>query len=103
MLLQQRKGFDEEFARKVITKMFQLKKNSGTVSNNGGEIRGINENSNASNRSMTPRDKISVIKELSRLMKLGGESIGNTVMLRKVLSPFLGIFREVRKNDAGDA
>ena len=49
---------------------------SGTVSNNDEEIRGNNDHSNGSNRSMTPGDKSSVIKELTRLMKLGGNPLG---------------------------
>ena len=75
-----------------------------TENNSGTVLSNIEGNwGNASNMSITPSDKRFVIRELSRLMELRGESIGDTIMLRKLLSQFFGIFGEIRQNDAGDA
>ena len=92
-----------EAIRRVICEEGNIE-DDPTENNSGTVLRNIEDNwGNASNRGIISNDKRFVIRELSRLMKLRGESIGDTITLRKLLSQFLGIFGEIRQNDAGDA
>ena len=86
--------FSSNQGNEDITGMKNCSKGNGSEGDSGDR--------NGSNKTNFCEVKVSIVQELKGLFRLNG-SIGDTKMVRKILTPFFRVFGEKRQHDAGDA